>query len=71
MIYKHPDSDYGKDRGPEYPTVGRIKLCNISNIDQTPLPFENLDGKTCNKIGAKTVWLKEHRSGWNKRQCTL
>ena len=23
------------------------------------------------KIGSKTVWVKEQRSGWNKRQATL
>jgi hypothetical protein len=40
-------------------------------MDQTPLPFENLNGRTYNKKGEKTVWLKEHQYGWNKRQCTL
>jgi hypothetical protein len=66
-----PSSDCGKDRGLNVKTVGRFKLSYIANIDQTPLPFENLDGRTYNKKGEKTVWLKEHRSGWNKRQCTL
>ena len=40
-------------------------------MDQTPLLFENLDGRTYNKKGEKTVWLKEHQSSWNKWQCTL
>jgi hypothetical protein len=66
-----PNSDCGKDCGLDVKTVGRFKLCHIANMDQTPLPFENLDSKTYNKKGEKTVWLKEHRSGWNKRQCTL
>jgi hypothetical protein len=66
-----PSSDCGKPRESSFPTVGRFKLCNISNMDQTPLPFENLDGKTYAKKGEQTIRLKEHRSGWNKRQCTL
>lgn len=40
-------------------------------MNQTPLPFENLDGKTYAKKGEKIIYLKEYRSGWNKRQCTL
>jgi hypothetical protein len=66
-----PGSDCGKDCGPEVKTVSQFKLCHITNMDQTLLPFEDLDGRTYNKKGEKTVWLKEHRSGWNKRQCTL
>jgi hypothetical protein len=40
-------------------------------MDQTPLPFELNTGKTYAKMGSKTVWVKEQRSGWNKRQATL
>jgi hypothetical protein len=40
-------------------------------MDQTPLPFEFNKGKTYAKTGSKTVWVKEQRSGWNKRQATL
>jgi hypothetical protein len=43
----------------------------IANIDQTPLSFEFNTGKTYAKIGSKTVWVKEQRSRWNKRQATL
>lgn len=52
-------------------TVGRFKLSEIANMDQTPLPYEFNEGKTYSKRGAKTVWVKEQRSGWNKRQATL
>lgn len=40
-------------------------------MDQTPLPFEYTDGRTYAKKGNKTIWVKEQRSGWNKRQATL
>jgi hemolysin activation/secretion protein len=40
-------------------------------MDQTPLPFEFNTGKTYTKIESKTVWVKEQRSRWNKRQVTL
>jgi hypothetical protein len=40
-------------------------------MDQTPLPFEFNEGRTYAKKGSKTVWVKEERSGWNKRQATL
>jgi hypothetical protein len=40
-------------------------------MDQTPLAFDFLSSRTYNEIGATTVWLKESRSGWDKRQCTL
>ena len=64
-------SNIGKDRGPKVKTVGRFKLSEIYNMDQTPLAFEFLDGRTYNSKGAKTVWLKEGKSGHNKRQATL
>jgi hypothetical protein len=66
-----PDSDCGIPRGPDVKTVGRFKLSEISNMDQTPLPFEFNEGKTYAKKGDKTIWVKEQRSGWNKRQATL
>jgi hypothetical protein len=48
-----------------------FKLSKIANMDQTPLSFEFLDRKTYNTKGAKTVWVKTARSGWDKRQATL
>lgn len=51
--------------------VGRYDLCNICNLDETPLPFEYLSGRTYNLIGSKTVWVKESKSGWDKRQASL
>ena len=40
-------------------------------MDQTSLQFEFLDNKCCDAKGAKTVWVKTQRSGWDKRQATL
>jgi hypothetical protein len=64
-------SDLGLPRGEEVPLVGRFKLSEISNMDQTPLAFDFLSSRTYEEKGAPTVWLKESRSGWDKRQCTL
>ncbi|KAI8710466.1 hypothetical protein NCS52_01563600 [Fusarium sp. LHS14.1] len=41
------------------------------NVDETPIPFEYLDGSTWELRGAKTVAGKTDRSGWSKRQATL
>ncbi|EEU38504.1 uncharacterized protein NECHADRAFT_88606 [Fusarium vanettenii 77-13-4] len=43
----------------------------ILNLDETPIPFEYLDGFTWEIRGAKSVSGKSDRSGWNKRQATL
>ncbi|RPA97235.1 hypothetical protein L873DRAFT_1691456 [Choiromyces venosus 120613-1] len=51
--------------------IGRFRLSNILNLDETPIPFEYLDGKTYNVAGSKTVTGKTERSGWDKRQATL
>lgn len=51
--------------------VGRYHLSNICNLNETPLPFEYLSGNSYNTIGAKTVWVKDSRSGWDKRQASL
>jgi hypothetical protein len=40
-------------------------------MDQTPIAFEFLSGKTYDFKGLKTVRLKEARSGWDRRQATL
>jgi hypothetical protein len=40
-------------------------------MDQTPLPFEFNTGRTYATKGSRTIWVKEQRSGWNKRQATL
>jgi len=50
--------------------VGRFKKCHIYNMDQTPLPFEFGGGRTYATKGSRTVWVKEMRSGWDKRQAT-
>lgn len=51
--------------------VGRYRLSNICNLDETPIPFEYLDRRTYNLRGVKTVWAKTTKSGWDKRQATL
>jgi len=52
--------------------VGRYKLSNICNMDQTPLPFKYLSGRTYNQQGEKTIWVQgSQQSGWEKRQATI
>lgn len=51
--------------------VGRYDLSNICNLDETPFPFEYLSGQTYNSIGAKTIWIKETKSGWDRRKASL
>ena len=41
-------------------------------MDQTPLPFEYLSGRTYNQRGKKTIWVQaSQQSGWEKRQATI
>jgi len=51
--------------------VGRYEESNICNLNETPIPFEYLEGKTYDTIGSKTVWAKSSQSGWDKRQASL
>jgi len=44
---------------------------NIINMDQIPLPWEYLEGKTYEFKGKRTVWVKSKKSGWGKRQATI
>ena len=67
---KLPGSDCGQDI-PGVKTIGRFKLSEIANVDQTPLPFENTEGRTYAQRGGRTIWVKEQRSGWSKRQASL
>ena len=69
VITEH--SNCGKLRGPEIPVLGRFKLSEIANMDQTPIVYEFLSSKTYEDWGKKTVWIKEARSGWDRRQATL
>lgn len=43
----------------------------VMNWDETPIPFEYLDGSTYSIKGSHTVAGHTDRSGWNKRQATL
>ncbi|RYO84901.1 hypothetical protein DL766_009945 [Monosporascus sp. MC13-8B] len=40
-------------------------------MDETPLPFEYVDGYTYSLKGLRSVTAKSDRSGWDKRQATL
>ena len=51
--------------------VGCYRLSNILNLDETPIPFEYLEGKTYDIKGSKTVAGKTDGSGWDKQQATL
>jgi hypothetical protein len=68
---KNIDSDCGILRSIDTPLVGRFKLSEIANMDQTPISFEFLSSRTYDFKGVKTVWVKEQRSGWDRRQATL
>ena len=50
---------------------GNYALCDIANMDQTPLPFVLDDGMTYDSKGAKEVWFASGSSGLEKRQCSL
>lgn len=65
------DSDCGKPRPATVPVVGRYKLSEIANMDQTPLAFEFQKGRTYASTGDRTVTLRTARGGWEKRQATL
>ena len=40
-------------------------------MDQTPIAYKFLQGHCYGFKGAKTVWMKIARSGWDYRQATL
>jgi len=61
----------GIPRGLNVPVIGRIKLFEICNMDQSPMPFEYLKGRTYTKKGSQTVRLKEGKSDHDKRQFTF
>jgi hypothetical protein len=50
--------------------VGRFSLCQIANVDQTPLPFAFSSGGTYADTWDKTVWVRGGASGLDKRQFT-
>jgi len=64
-----PDDERGL--GDSAATIGRYCLSNIVNMDQTPLPFQYLEGQTYNNIGDRTIWVQGSQSGWDKRQGTV
>jgi hypothetical protein len=50
---------------------GRYRLCDIDNINQTLIAYEFLQKQCYDFKKAKIVWIKTHRSRWDKRQATL
>jgi hypothetical protein len=70
-IIKNIDSDCGILRSIDTPLVGRFKLPEIANMDQISIGFEFLSSRIYDFKSAKTVWVKEQRSGWDRRQATL
>ena len=57
--------------GDELLVVGRYLLSCICNMDETPLPFEFLDGQTYADQGSHTVQVQATQSGWDKQQATI
>ena len=55
----------------ELKVVGRYLLDSIANVDETPLPFENLNRQTYADKGSRSVQVKATSSGWDKCQATL
>ena len=53
------NSDCGIPHGLDIPTVGRFKLSEIANMDQTPIAFEFFSSCTYDYKGVKIVWIKE------------
>jgi hypothetical protein len=43
----------------------------VCNMDQTPMPFEFLEGRTYAVKGTRHVQLRSTKSGWGRRQATL
>ncbi|KAI1818975.1 DDE superfamily endonuclease-domain-containing protein [Xylaria intraflava] len=56
---------------PEHQSFRKFPLSRIINLDETPMPFEFLNGYTYDHKGARSVEGKSDRSGWDKRQATL
>ena len=53
------------------PQVSRFLESNIVNLDEMPIPYEYLEGKTYDVKGEKTIWAKQSQNGWDKRQASL
>ena len=53
------------------PMGSRYCASSILNLDETPIPFEYLDGYTYDFVGKHTITGRSLRSGWGKRQATL
>ena len=50
---------------------GTFALCDIANIDQTPLPFVLDDRRTFDDKGSEEVWFSSNKSSFDKKQSTI
>jgi len=71
LHFNRRNSRVRKETSDEERVVGRYLLDIICNIDETPLPFEFLDGQTYADMGDPTILVKASNSGWDRRQATL
>ena len=47
--------------------LGQFQLCQVANMDQTPLPFCFTDGSTYADTGEQTIRVRGGQSGLDKR----
>jgi len=71
LLFNRRNSQVRSGTGDEEKVVGRYLPDSICNVDETPLPFEYLDGQTYADKGSHSVQVKASHSGWDKRQATL
>ena len=51
--------------------AGSYNLCDLANMDQTPLPFVLEGNKSCDTKVVDEVWCDTGQSGLDKRQCIV
>jgi hypothetical protein len=71
MLLRSSPFGGGEDVSPKQTSMCRFPNNLIINLDETPLPFEFLNGYSYDFKGATTVAGKSERSGWYKRQATI
>jgi len=71
LRFNRRNSQVRSGTGDEEKVVSQYLLDSVCNLDETPLPFEYLDGQTYADKGSHSVQVKASHSGWDKRQATL
>lgn len=51
--------------------IGHYYLTDIWNLNETPLPFEYLSGRTYNPIESKPILVTDTQGGWDKPEASL